>query len=230
MTKLMRAAAAIVVKRHRVDGLFKLTIAEEIKERSVRAYGRRPARVERDRQVSLQVAVDEQAVQEAIRWFGWRVYVTNHPPKTLGLEQAVLAYREEYLVEHGFGRLKGKPLSLTPMYLQSDTRATGLIRLLSIGLRILTLIEHQVRRGLTEQEEKLAGLYAGNPKRATSRPTTEALLTAFKGIDLSVVVIGDRIRCHVTPLSELHKKILSLLDFPSEIYSQLVSEFPGPAG
>jgi len=41
------------------------------------------------------------------------------------LVQAVLAYRHEYLVEHGFGRLKGKPLSLTPMYLQDDQRATG---------------------------------------------------------------------------------------------------------
>ena len=85
--------------------------------------------------------MDEQAVQEALRWFGWRVYATNQPPGTLSLARAVLAYREEYLIERGFGRLKGKPLSLTPMYLQSDTRATGLVRLLAIGLRILTLLE-----------------------------------------------------------------------------------------
>jgi len=39
--------------------------------------------------------------------------------------QAVLAYREEYLVEPNFGRLKGKPLSLTPMYLQNDQHARG---------------------------------------------------------------------------------------------------------
>lgn len=225
----MQAAAVSVLKRHRVAGLFRLTIVEQVQERPVRAYGGRPARIEIDRQVNLEVAVDEQAVQQTIRWFGWRVYVTNHPPETLSLEQAVLAYREEYLVERGFGRLKGKPLSLTPMYLQSDTRATGLIHLLSIGLRILTLIEHQVRQGLAEHQDKLAGLYAGNPKRTTSRPTAEALLTAFKGIDLSVVTIGDQLRCHVTPLSQLHKKILSLLDFPAEIYSQLVGEFPGPA-
>lgn len=226
----MQAAAVGVLKRHRVQGLFKLTIAEQVQERPVRAYGGRPARIEIERQVTLQVAVDEQAVQETIRWFGWRVYVTNHPAETLSLEQAVLAYREEYLVERCFGRLKGKSLSLTPMYLQSDTRATGLIHLLSIGLRILTLIEHQVRQGLAEHQDKLAGLYAGNPKRTTSRPTAEALLTAFKGIDLSVVTIGDRLQRHITPLSELHKKILSLLDFPAEIYSQLVGEFPGPAG
>ena len=226
----MQAAAVGVLKRHRVQGLFKLTIAEQVQERPVRAYGGRPARIEIERQVTLQVAVDEQAVQETTRWFGWRVYATNHPAETLSLEQAVLAYREEYLVERCFGRLKGKSLSLTPMYLQSDTRATGLIHLLSIGLRILTLIEHQVRQGLAEHQDKLASLYAGNPKRTTSRSTAEALLTALKGIDLSVVTIGDQLQRHVTPLSELHKKILSLLDFPAEIYSQLVGEFPGPAG
>jgi len=226
----MRAAAQAVLRRHRVDGLFQLTITEQVQKRAVRAYGGRPARVETNRLVTLQVTVDEQAVEETVRWFGWRVYVTNHPAETLSLQEAVLAYREEYLVERGFGRLKGKPLSLTPMYLHSDTRATGLIHLLSIGLRILTLIEYQVRTGLAERQEKLAGLYAGNPKRTTQRPTAEALLTAFKGIYLSTVTIGDQLSRHVTPLSALHEKILSLLDFPVDIYSQLATEFPGPAG
>lgn len=226
----MRTAALAVLKRHRVDGLFQLMIDEQVQERAVRAYGGRPARIETNRLVTLQAAVDEQAVQETVRWFGWRVYVTNHPSETLSLQEAVLAYREEYLVERSFGRLKGKPLSLTPMYLHSDIRATGLIHLLSIGLRILTLIEYQVRTGLAERQEKLAGLYAGNPKRTTQRPTAEALLIAFKGIYLSTITIGDQLRRHVTPLSELHEKILSLLDFPVDIYGQLVGEFPGPAG
>jgi len=226
----LQAAAAAVLKRHRVAGLLKLTLEEQVTERLVRAYGGRPARIERDRQVSLQVEVDEQAVQETVNWFGWRVYVTNHPQETLPLEKTVLAYREEYLVERGFGRLKGRPLSLTPMYLQSDERATGLIRLLSIGLRMLTLLEYRVRQRLAEQKEKLAGLYAGNPKRATDHPTTEAMLRAFKGIDFSVVTVGEQVLCHLTPLSEVHKKILSLLDFPVEIYTRLVIEFPKPAG
>ena len=81
------------------------------------------------------------------------MYGTNQPVEQLSLEQAVLAYREKYLVERGFGRLKGKPLSVTPMYLQDDRRATGLIRLLTIGWRILTLLEFDVRRRLAEQTE-----------------------------------------------------------------------------
>jgi transposase len=226
----MQAAAEKVLQHYRVEGLLKLNIAERSQERPIRAYGEHPARTEIERTVSLQTEIDPQAIQETMRWCGWRVYATNQPQDALPLEQAIMAYREEYLVERGFGRLKGKPLSLTPMYLQSDARATGLIRLLSIGLRILTLIEHRARQRLTELKEKLPGLYAGNPKRATDRPTAEAMLQTFKGIHLSVVTLGEQILYHVTPLSDVHKRILSLLDFPLHIYAQLVSGSPKPAG
>ncbi len=158
---------------------------------------------------------------EKIRRFGWRVYATNQSAGVLPLEKAVLAYREKYLVERGFGRLKGRPLSLTPMYLQSDQRATGLVRLLSIGLRVLTLTEFQVRRRLAEQKDALAGLYAGNPKRSTSRPTAEALLESIKNITLSVVTLDQQMSRHLNPLSELQKKILALLDFSADIYDRL---------
>ena len=70
------------------------------------------------------------------------------------------------------------------MYLQRDDHATGLISLLTIGLRVLTLLEFVVRRKLFNANADIAGLYAGNPKRRTNRPTAEALLGAFSYIDL----------------------------------------------
>jgi len=226
----MQAAANKILQEYRVRGLLKLNITEQHTERHLRAYGDRPARTEIEITVSLQVENDEPAIQEAMRWFGWRVYATNQPQETLPLAKAVLAYREEFLIERGFGRLKGKPLSLSPMYLQSDIRATGLIRLLSLGLRILTLIEFRVRQRLADLNEKLPGLFAGNPKRATERPTAEAMLQAFKGIYLSVVTLGEQVLYHVSPLSTVQAKILSLLDFSVDIYSQLTSGFPKPVG
>jgi transposase len=226
----MQAAADKVLQHYRVADWLTLKIVEHSAERHTRAYGERPARTEIERTVTVQTDIDEPAVQATVRWFGWRVYATNQPQESLPLEQAVLAYREEYLVERGFGRLKGKPLSLSPMYLQSDERATGLVRLLSIGLRLLTLIEHGARQRLADLKEKLPGLYAGNPKRATARPTAEALLLAFKGVYLSVVTLGEQVWYQVTPLSDVQRKILSLLDFSVDVYAQLVSGFPKPAG
>jgi transposase len=226
----MQAAAEKVLQQYRVAGLLKLIIVEHSTPRHIRAYGDRPARTEIEPTLTLQADIDEPTVAETVRGLGWRVYATNQSQEVLPLEKAVLAYREEYLVERGFGRLKGKPLSLSPMYLQNDERATALVRLLSIGLRILTLIEHRVRQQLADLKEKLPGLYAGNPTRATDRPTAEAMLQAFKGIYLSVVRLGEQVLYHVTPLSELQAKILSLLDFPTDIFTQLVSGFPKPAG
>lgn len=92
-----------------------------------------------------------------------RVYGTNHSKEHLPLAKAVLAYQNEYLVERGFACLKGRSLSLTAVYLQDDRRVTGLIRLLSIGLRVLTLLEFVVQRRLAESHEKLAGLMQATP-------------------------------------------------------------------
>ena len=224
----LEQAAQGILKRHRVAGLLKVAVIDQVQERPVRAYGKRPATVRREHLLSLQVQVDQPMVAEATRRFGWRVYATNQSAAALPLEKAVLAYRDEYLVERGFGRLKGRPLSLTPMYLQSDQRATGLIRLLSIGLRVLSLTEFQVRRRLAEQKGRLAGLYAGNPKRTTSRPTAEALLESFKEITLSVITLSQQTLRHLTALSELQKQILALLDFPTDIYDRLTAISPQP--
>lgn len=216
----LRQAVEAILERYQVQGLLRLSYQESVHERPVRRYQGRPATVRVEREVKVTAVVDEAALAKAVRRLGWRVYATNAPAEQLSLLQTVLAYRSQYIVERGFGRLKGKPLSLTPMYLQRDDHATGLIRLLSIGLRVLTLLEFAVRRRL-EVEAALAGLYAGNPKRTTARPTAERLLESFQEITLTIIQEPHQIRRHLTPLSELQLRILALLDFPLDIYIRL---------
>ncbi len=220
----LQHAAQAICKHHQVEGLLRLRIEEQVSERAVRGYGSRQAEARVQRSWHLHSELDEAAVSDTTRRLGWRVYVTDHPQQTLSLEQTVLAYREEYLVERGFGRLKGKPLSLSPMYVQSDRRATGLIHLLSLALRLLTLLEWRCRQRLAEQQESVAGLYAGNPKRTTSRPTAEGLLQAFRLIHLSVVTLGQQIHRHITPLSEVQQRILALLGVSPTLYERLAAE------
>ena len=211
-----------ILKSYDVEGLLEIDAQESIIEHHRRRYRDKPDSKEIQQVLDVQVQDNEVALKAAVNRLGWRVYATNAPIEKLQVDDAVLIYREEYFIERGFGRLKGKPLSLTPMYLQRDDHATGLIRLLTIGLRVLTLLEFVVRSKLFETETDIAGLYAGNPKRKTSRPTTEALLGAFNYIDLIGIKEIDGISSHLTPLTPLQQDILELLGFSSTIYTQLI--------
>ncbi len=148
---------------------------------------------------------------------------THQPTRTLSLAQAVFAYRQhaKRLEERGFGRLKGRALALTPQHLADDRRLKGLIRLLSLGLRVLTVVEFVVRRTLQQAQTELAGLYAGQPKQATMRPTTEQLLRACKGITLTVWRIGTAWQSHLAPLPPVQRRIMRWLKFPATLYAQL---------
>jgi transposase len=167
----------------------------------------------------VNVVRDTVAYDKVVRSLGWRVFVCND--LALELSEVVLAYREEYIVERGFNRYRGKILGLTPLFLSSSTRIKGLIRLLSIGLRVLCLVEFTVREALRKKDEKLDGIYAGNPKRATARPTTEMMLKAFEGVSMAVISFGKKTWQSVTMLNAVQLRILDLLEFPTGIYQGL---------
>jgi len=221
-------AVAETLAHFRVEGLLLVTVTEQAQEQAVRAYRDRPATTRITRQFSVSSQVQTEALRKASEQLGWRVYATNHAAEKLSLTQAVEAYRDEYLVERNFGRLKGHPLSLSPMYVERDDHATGLVRLLSLALRVLTLLEFVVRRQLAELGASLAGLYAGNPKRATTQPTTERLLEAFQGIFLTILVEPHQTRRHLTALSALQQRVLALLEFSPTMYSHLCEDSSEP--
>ena len=217
----LRQAVVAIVQRYGVENLIWFRVTPPVTSRPVRAYRGQPARVDHDRHATVAVRVDEAALEAALGRLGWRVYGTNQPLASLSLEQAVLAYRSEYQVERSFGRLKGRPLSLTPMDVQRDDHATGLTRLLSIALRVLTVLEGVGRRQWATAGATLAGLYAGNPKRTTDRPTAERLLEAFQAITLTIIKGPHRTDRHVTALSPLQRRILEVLGFSSALYTRL---------
>jgi transposase len=224
------AACAEIVKRCGVEGVVTYRIENQAKEREVRAWKDRPARKVSEEERQVKVEVDRAALERAQQQLGWSFYATNHRVEQLSLQQAVLAYRDQHLIERGFGRLKGRQLSLTPLYLRDDERVRGLIHLLVIALRLLCVAQFTACRKLaeaeTEGERQIKGLYAGQASRATTRPTTELMLEAFQG--LSLVVGKDEDGQTITrmpPLNGLQKRILDLLGFSHEIYLQLGTDF-----
>ena len=82
----------------------------------------------------------------------------------------------------------------------------------------MCLVEFRVREALQAKADKLDQLDAGNPKRATARPTTELMLRAFAGLTLVVVSLGGTDWLNMTPLNAVQSRIVSLLDFPQDLY------------
>jgi transposase len=214
---VLQAAVETILTRYRVLGLLAVQDTERVWKRPLRRYGSRPATVRVERDLGVKAVIDRPAVARASGRLGWRVDATNVPAEQLSLVQAVLAYRSPYLVESDMGRLTGHPLSLTPMSLERDDHATGVIRLLSVGLRVRTGLECVVRQRLAAARTVLTGRSAGHPKRATARPTTERLLNGFEGLTLTIIREGRRRRSHLTPLSRVPRRILTLLNFPVDI-------------
>jgi transposase len=224
------AVANIIEKRHG-EGLLTIDYQTTIHPHHVRKYRNNPVRVEQTETTTVSADLNHEAVEQLLQTLGWRVYVTNAPKAQLSPEQAVVAYREQFTEERAFGRLKGKSLSLSPMYLEKDDHATGLVRLLSLGLRILSLLEYSVRSALALHDDTLTGLYPGNPQRTTNRPTAEKLLAAFKDIILTAIHHQDSVAYFLNPLSDLQSRILHLLSFDDSLYTDLaclISYIPPP--
>lgn len=220
-------AAETILKTHNVEGLLAYSF-ERHEKRQTKYIGRgrggpdRPTReIVTVRYQITAVTRQEEAIATLQQTLGWRAYVTNAPAEHLTLEQVVLTYRDQWIVERGFHRLKGVPLSLTPLFVQRDDQVVGLTNLLSIAVRILTLIEFVVRRKLKDKQEKLVGLLAQNPKKGIDNPTTERLLKVFNDITLTIVHLPDKTIRHVTPLTSLQNQILTLLNLNPTLYTRL---------
>ena len=211
-----QTAVQTILKSREVADIVDVQYIVQTQTTTKRAYRGKAAQDETRVDVTVQSKRNDSAYEQCVRTLGWRVFACNDPE--LSLEQAVLAYREEYLIERGFNRLRGKTLGMTPLYLSSTTRIKGLIRLLCIGLRVLCIVEFSVREALHKRGEKLASIYAGNPKRSTSSPTTEMMLRAFTGINMVEASLGETSWHSVTPLNIVQTRILDLLGLPATLY------------
>ncbi len=223
--ELLQAAQAIV-DRHGVEGLLCYTVQARMTTRQVRAYRDRPARRQAEIFFVIDVCRDEARIAAKKREMGWQVYATN--ALALTLTPLVWAYRGQYRIEDDWSRLKGRSLGLTPVYLQDEERIQGLVYLLSLALRVLTLLEWVVRERLRQQGSTLRGIYAGQPGRQTARPSAELLLEVLKTISISVVVVHGRLHALLSPLTEVQKRLLELWGLPPDLYENVASGFPEP--
>jgi transposase len=225
----LQQAIQTILARHSVEGL--LTVAWERHETTVqRQQGRgrpgplRPTYTQSEvRYVLTSVQREAAAIAACQARLGWRVQVANAPTQRLSLSEAVCHYRAGWVLEHDFHLVKDLPLGLTPLFVWKDDQIKGMVRLLTLALRLLTLIEIQVRQALAVSDETLSGLYEGQPKRETERPSGKRLLRAFARAQISLICLETPAGTerHLTPLSPLLQRVLHYLRLPLSLYTDL---------
>lgn len=210
-----------ILAEKRINGIIDVEFVENIIETPKRKYGDKPDRVERSVIIQVKPSVNIQALQNAQELLGWRVYVTNKPAQDLSIEDVVMTYRDQYIIEHQFHRLKGKALSLTPMFIQRDDRIDGLVKFLTIAMRPLIIIEKKIRDSIKKRGEGLSGLFEYNPTKIVINPKSERIIEFFEGVYLSITNFGEQVFYAVTGLNQKHREILGLMGIDLNIYAHM---------
>lgn len=219
-------AVEAILKQQAVSGMLTYEYIKDV-EKQEKYVGRGRGSADREKQITEKVRYvvtsvvrQTKAIESEVRKFGWKVYATDVSASRLSFVDAMKCYRNEYRIERIFNRLKSRYV-ISPLFVKRDDQAEGLVNLLTLGVRVATLIQYVARRSLEESGDTLTGLHLENPKKATSTPTCERLLRAFSKINLTIVETGDSIIRQITPLSHLQTKILKLLGVDATIYSDI---------
>ena len=167
------------------------------------------------------VTRNDTVIAAARQRLGWRAYVTIAPLDQLSLAGAVLGYRHQYRGENVYKRIKSH-LNIEPLLVQRDDQIKGLTFLLTLGVRVLTLLEFVVRRSLAATNTTLSGLFPDRPEKETAQPTAERLLKAFSGLTMVTIKdgTGNVLFRGLQTLSNLQSTILQVLGF-EELYVNL---------
>ena len=107
-----REKVASILADKRVAEVINVEYIERIIEIPKRKYGDKPARIELTTRVQVKPFINLPTLKKVQESLGWRVYVTNKPANDLSMQDVVLTYRDQYIIEHQFHRLKGKALSI----------------------------------------------------------------------------------------------------------------------
>jgi transposase len=217
-----------VLKEHRVSGLLSVAWEKQI-ERKTKYVGRGRGSASREKRVTenvryhiTRIARQGATIADLTQRFGWKAFVTNAPRQRLSLQAAVLCYRNEYRVERICNRLKSR-VHIAPLFVKLNEQIEGLTYLLTLGVRVLTVMEFVLRRSLTQDQASLPGLPPENKRKMTDTPTAERLLQAFAGVSLTIIqyAAGEEILRRMTPLTGVQEAILQRLGLGTHLYRQL---------
>lgn len=230
----LKTAVSAILERCDVTGLLTVNWQRQVSQETKyvgpgRGSATRATRTEAQVRYQItEVRRESSAIEARRQRLGWRVLVTNSPKKRLSLVASVLSYRSGWCLERDFHLLKDNPLGIRPLYVKADAQIGGLVRLMTLALRMLSVVEMQGRRGVTATGEKAKGYYSGQPGRQTDRPSGQRILETVTRQRLTLFGTETRTgtQWQLAPLPEIVKQILGFLGLPETLYTSLTLAQP----
>lgn len=213
--------AAVESARKAVGELLSIEIVEQRQTVQVQATPGRPGPrtvyVEKEEiRYRLEWSCNEQAIEEASKTDGIFPLLTN---TDLEASEVLKKYKEQPYLEKRMYTTKSI-LEVAPVFLKLPRRIEAITFLYFVALMIIALMERNIRRNMASQSiDKLPILPQG---MNTKKPTWNNLKYFFRNVHLSLILQADTvIQTTVKGLTELHHKVLKLLEVPSRIYTEL---------
>jgi len=92
-------AADDIITRYKVKGLLNIKAIESNIKRRYHSYGNKPARIETQTVLNLEIEDNKLSLEATLKRLGWRVYATNAPIDKLSLDEVLQMLKVTYLIE-----------------------------------------------------------------------------------------------------------------------------------
>ena len=215
-------ACQAILKKYKTQGFFEFIVHNDPVVTYKNARPGRPAKNAEKIEVhqdhfSIEINYDKTAYTKALYRIGYYPLVTNKPICDFSIEDAMLAHKNQYKVEHLYRRSKSG-YKLEPIYLQTPDRIEAYLFLFKTALQILVLMERTARTKIAERDRGLDNFMPN--KKDVRNPGTGYMLAMFEFIVCGIITLSDGSKqLFVSKLTETQKDILSVLDVPEKCYT-----------
>jgi len=170
------------------------------------------------RQWDLQWELNNEAIEYDRKTDGMYPLLTND--RSLRPSAVLEAHKGQPSIEKRFEQTKTVH-EIAPVFLKKPQRIEALFTLYFIGLLVQSLIERQLRRSMVEKGIDQLPLYP--EERRCTHPTADQILRLFSHVQCHTLLEDGRtVQYFMTNLTDLQKKVLSLLGVDPEIFQQII--------
>jgi transposase len=205
--------------------LFDINIIEEKESVKVQAKPGRPGpdTIYTEKENSffrIEYSVNEQALSRAERTDGIFPLVTNG---SMDAVDVLSKYKNQPYLEKRMYTAKSV-LKVAPVFLESPHRIEAALFLYFTALTIVGLIERNIRKNM--QKENIEKLPILPSRMRTKSPTWNNLNNFFRNVHISIIEQdGKTISTTLKGMTDMHYKIIRLLDVPASVYRNIKDQW-----